>query len=182
MKKNTKNRCRKLKFCIYKTKTLKIKIICFIFIINNQYTIIKKGGYCVPADGRNRCFTHVSLILMTDKELQHLRRSELLEILLAQQKQIDSLKKELAEANEQLAERKIIMAKSGSIAEAALKLNGIFEAAQQAADQYLYSIGAAGEKGRVNLDGIDTPGETEEATQKKSADIEGKQSRKRRKK
>lgn len=84
---------------------------------------------------------------MTDKELQRLRRSELLEILLAQQKQIDSLKKELAEANEQLAERKIIMARSGSIAEAALKLNGIFEAAQQAADQYLYSIGAVRETG-----------------------------------
>ena len=82
---------------------------------------------------------------MTDKELQRLRRSELLEILLAQQKQIDSLKKELAEANEQLAERKIILEKSGSIAEAALKLNGIFEAAQQAADQYLYSIGAVRE-------------------------------------
>ena len=84
---------------------------------------------------------------MTDKELQRLRRSELLEILLAQQKQIDSLKKELAEANEQLAERKIIMARSGSIAEAALKLNGIFEAAQEAADQYLYSIGAVGKTG-----------------------------------
>ena len=77
---------------------------------------------------------------MTDKELQRLRRSELLEILLAQQKQIDSLKKELAEAKEQLAE-------SGSIAEAALKLNGIFEAAQKAADQYLYSIGAVRETG-----------------------------------
>jgi hypothetical protein len=119
---------------------------------------------------------------MTDKELQRLRRSELLEILLAQQKQIDSLKKELADANEQLAERKIVIEKSGSIAEAALKLNGIFEAAQRAANQYLYSIGAAGEKGRADLNGIDAPGETEEATQKNSADIEGKQSRKRRKK
>ena len=86
-------------------------------------------------------------MFMTDKELQRLRRSELLEILLAQQKQIDSLKKELAEAKEQLAERKIIMARSGSIAEAALKLNGIFEAAQKAADQYLYSIGAVRETG-----------------------------------
>ena len=38
---------------------------------------------------------------MTDKELQRLRRSELLEILLSQQKQIESLKKELAEAKEQ---------------------------------------------------------------------------------
>ena len=80
---------------------------------------------------------------MTDKELQRLRRSELLEILLVQQKQIDSLKEELADAKEQLAERKIAIEKSGSIAEAALKLNGIFEAAQRAADQYLYSIGAA---------------------------------------
>jgi hypothetical protein len=42
-----------------------------------------------------------------------------------------------------LAERKIVIEKSGSIAEAALKLNGIFEAAQRAADQYLYSIGVA---------------------------------------
>ena len=86
---------------------------------------------------------HDLLIIMTDKELQRLRLSELLEILLAQQKQIDSLKKELADANEQLAERKIVIEKSGSIAEAALKLNGIFEAAQRAADQYLYSIGVA---------------------------------------
>ena len=79
---------------------------------------------------------------MTDKELQRLRRSELLEILLSQQKQIESLKKELAEAKEQLEDRKLVMARSGSIAEAALKLNGIFEAAQRAADQYLFSIGA----------------------------------------
>ena len=97
---------------------------------------------------------------MTDKELQHLRRSELLEILLAQQKQIDSLKKELAEAKEQLAERKIVLEKSGSIAEAALKLNGIFEAAQQAADQYLYSIGAVKE--------------TDEMQQRKSEDTGAK--------
>ena len=81
---------------------------------------------------------------MTDKELQRLRRSELLEILLSQQKQIESLKKELAEAKEQLEDRKLVMARSGSIAEAALKLNGIFEAAQRAADQYLFSIGATG--------------------------------------
>ena len=40
---------------------------------------------------------------MTDKELQRLRRSELLEILLSQQKQIESLKKELAEAKKGIA-------------------------------------------------------------------------------
>ena len=79
---------------------------------------------------------------MTDKELQRLRRSELLEILLSQQKQIESLKSELAEAKKQIEDRKLILARSGSSAEAALKLNGIFEAAQRAADQYLFSIGA----------------------------------------
>ena len=99
---------------------------------------------------------------MTDKELQRLRRSELLEILLSQQKQIESLKKELAEAKEQLEDRKLVMAQSGSIAEAALKLNGIFEAAQRAADQYLFSIGATDlSKKNGYLTGVDTTGITD---------------------
>ena len=98
---------------------------------------------------------------MTDKELQRLRRSELLEILLSQQKQIESLKKELAEAKEQLEDRKLVMARSGSIAEAALKLNGIFEAAQRAADQYLFSIGATDlSKKNGYLTGFDATGIT----------------------
>ncbi len=36
--------------------------------------------------------------------------------------------------------RAIELKEAGSIAEAALRLNGIFEAAQKAADQYLYNI------------------------------------------
>ena len=36
--------------------------------------------------------------------------------------------------------RRIQLAEAGSIAEAALRLNGIFETAQQAADQYLYNL------------------------------------------
>ncbi len=36
--------------------------------------------------------------------------------------------------------RKIQIEEAGSIAEAALRLNGIFEAAQKAADQYLYNL------------------------------------------
>ena len=99
---------------------------------------------------------------MTDKELQRLRRSELLEILLSQQKQIESLKKELAEAKEQLEDRKLVMARSGSIAEAALKLNGIFEAAQRAADQYLFSVGATDlSKKNGSLTGFDATGITD---------------------
>ena len=36
--------------------------------------------------------------------------------------------------------REIELREAGSIAEAALRLNGVFEAAQKAADQYLYNI------------------------------------------
>lgn len=44
------------------------------------------------------------------------------------------------EIEEMKASRKIELAEAGSIAEAALKLNGIFEVAQQAADQYLMNV------------------------------------------
>lgn len=77
---------------------------------------------------------------MTDKELRKLSRSELLEMLLIQSREVERLKSELEIANQKLENRKIILSESGSIAEAALKLNQIFEAAQNAADQYLESI------------------------------------------
>ena len=41
----------------------------------------------------------------------------------------------------QQATRKIQLEQAGSIAEAALQLNGIFEQAQKIADQYLYNVG-----------------------------------------
>lgn len=77
---------------------------------------------------------------MTDKELKKFSRAELLEILLEQSKEMEKLKSELAEVREQLNSREIKLGKAGSIAEAALGLNNIFEAAQAAADQYLDNI------------------------------------------
>lgn len=77
---------------------------------------------------------------MTDKELRKLSRAELLEMLLIQSKEVERLKNELEEANRKLDDRRIILEESGSIAEAALKLNDIFEVAQRAAEQYLESI------------------------------------------
>lgn len=88
---------------------------------------------------------------MTEKQLKKLSRAELLEILIQQAKRNDSLEAELAELKtfyeekiseyEALLERKTIaIEESGSIAEASLKLSGIFEAAQQAADIYLENI------------------------------------------
>lgn len=77
---------------------------------------------------------------MTDRELKKLSRAALLEILLTQSKEIDRLRAEIDELNEKLDDRDIVMRSSGSIAEASLKINGVFEAAQKAADQYVNSV------------------------------------------
>ena len=55
--------------------------------------------------------------------------------------QKDAKIKELKETIEEMkASREIELTEAGSIAEAALRLNGIFEAAQKAADQYLMNV------------------------------------------
>lgn len=79
---------------------------------------------------------------MTDKELRKLGRKELLEMLLEQSREVVQLQQELEEARRQLEDRRILLEDSGSIAEAALKLNRVFEAAQEAANQFLESSGA----------------------------------------
>lgn len=77
---------------------------------------------------------------MTEKELHKLKRGELLEMMLAQSREIDALRARVSELEEKLADREIRIRESGSIAEAALKINGIFEAAQAAADQYMENV------------------------------------------
>ena len=77
---------------------------------------------------------------MTEKELRRLNRAELLEMLIAQSKRLSRVEEELSAAQEELERRKIAITTSGSLAEAALKLNGIFEATDQAAAQYLDSL------------------------------------------
>lgn len=84
---------------------------------------------------------------MTDKELQRLKRGELLEILLEQSRENEALKLQLEEKNkaidelkEKLENRKIDLEKAGTIAEASFKLNGVFDAAEKAAQQYLENL------------------------------------------
>lgn len=77
---------------------------------------------------------------MTEKELRRLSRMDLLEMLLEQSREVERLQKELETVKNQLSDRRIMEQESGSIAEASLKLNKVFEAAQQAADQYLENI------------------------------------------
>ena len=77
---------------------------------------------------------------MTDKELKRLSRAELLELLLESNRENDRLREQLEKAKALLASRVIEIENAGSIAEAALALNGVFEAAQKAADQYLENV------------------------------------------
>ena len=77
---------------------------------------------------------------MTEKELRKLNRAELLELLLELSRENEALQAQLKQTEAALSDRRLQMEEAGSIAEAALRLSGIFEAAQKAADQYLSSV------------------------------------------
>ena len=77
---------------------------------------------------------------MADKDLKRLSRTELLELLLQQTRERERLEKKLAEAERLLAERELRLEKAGDIAHAALEINGVMEAAQAAARQYLENV------------------------------------------
>lgn len=77
---------------------------------------------------------------MKDRQLRRLTKIELLELLKAQKEENEDLREENEELKAKLAEREILKEKAGSIAEAALQINEVFEAAQRAADQYLENV------------------------------------------
>ena len=77
---------------------------------------------------------------MTEKEMKRLSRAELLELLLIQTRETERLKVKLEAARQQLANREIQIRESGSLAEAVLVVNGVVDAAQAAATQYLENI------------------------------------------
>lgn len=62
------------------------------------------------------------------------------------EKEIASLKEELQEAKKAVQDRSIAIDEAGSIAMAALKLNGVFEAAQAASQQYIENIRCLSER------------------------------------
>lgn len=83
---------------------------------------------------------------MKEKQLRKLKRIELYEIMLAQADEIDRLQTELAQAEAELADKRIKIAEAGSLAQASLQLTKVFEEAQKTADLYLTNIKAnAGE-------------------------------------
>ena len=74
--------------------------------------------------------------------LKSLSKLELLELLAEQEREIQKLEHRLEEQDKIIQQRTLCMERAGNIAQAALHLNGVFEAAQKAADQYVESVKA----------------------------------------
>ena len=96
---------------------------------------------------------------MTDQELRRLSRADLIDIIYTLQQQKEQAEQQLAQAQAQLQDRQLRLANASSIAEAALSLNGVFDAAQ-AADQYLQAVRASA---------AETQAQKEQINQKPSA-------------
>lgn len=94
---------------------------------------------------------------MTDKELRRLSRRELLQMLLEQTSEVERLQAELDKTRAELNDRAIMLESCGNIAEVSLKINHVFEAVQQAAEQYL-----------ANVRRINTGQQTQEEAQEQS--------------
>ena len=90
--------------------------------------------------------------------MRKLNRYQLLEMLIIQTERADKLQARLELALKKLNEQELHMSELGSIAEASLKLKGVFQAAQEAADMYL-------EAAKRQADGI------EEAARRRAEEI-----------
>ena len=79
---------------------------------------------------------------MTDRQLRRASRADLLKLLLEQRKESEALRQQISQMEEQLQRRQIAIDQSGTLAEAALKLSGIFDAAETACQYYTENIRA----------------------------------------
>ena len=89
---------------------------------------------------------------MKQPDLRSLSRSELLELLIQQGEELEALQEQLQECRMQLENRKLAITEAGSIAEAALKVSGVFEAAQTASAQYLENIQLLSEQQKASTE------------------------------
>lgn len=113
---------------------------------------------------------------MTDRDLRKMNRKELLELLIASEKENDQLKEQLQQQTVQLQNRELQIKNAGSIAEAALVLNGVFESADRAAAQYLENIKRCSEQQQSIYDRI-----VSEAEQKAKEILDNAESEKQKK-
>lgn len=83
---------------------------------------------------------------MTDKEVRKLRKKTLIEMLLNLTQEKEALVEEIWELRKKLNDREIRLENAGTIAEASFELNGVLNAAQKAAEQYLDNVKALSER------------------------------------
>ncbi|WP_297567304.1 hypothetical protein [uncultured Faecalibaculum sp.] len=96
---------------------------------------------------------------MDSRKLRKSSRQELLEMLLDATEENEQLRKENSELRQQLESRRLLCEQSGSLAEAALKLSGIFEAADEAVRIYQASLKPEQDPEPVNTGEQDGPSE-----------------------
>ena len=77
---------------------------------------------------------------MTDKEFKRLSRAQLIDIIYQLQLKEEELLAENQKLKDELTDKRIKLSQAGNIAEAALAINDVMQAAQRAADQYLEEI------------------------------------------
>ena len=101
---------------------------------------------------------------MPETDLKKKNRTELLEMLVKQGKKLEELQGQLDKANADLADRAIKIEKAGTMAEASFMLNGVLEAVDAAARQYIENIKlAAGKQGAEAQGAPDAPEKQAEA-------------------
>ena len=91
---------------------------------------------------------------MTDREIRHLSKTELLSIIRDQEQELQQMKEKTEKLEHQLSDKRIGLKKCGSIAEASLQVNRVFEDAQSAADQYLSEVKERRDKAGTEADRI----------------------------
>ena len=77
---------------------------------------------------------------MLDKELKKLSRRELEDIIYQLKKNEKQMQEEIASLQNALTDKRVRLSEAGSVAEAALSVTNVFEAAQKSADIYLHEI------------------------------------------
>ena len=77
---------------------------------------------------------------MNDREIRKLTRAELIEIIYQLQLNQEELEAENKRLKEELEDKRLRINNAGNIAYAALEINNVMEAAQNAANMYLHEI------------------------------------------
>lgn len=126
------------KICLWRCMMQKLQFLCRV----SENDLLSE--FCQAEDCGE-------VLEVAERELRKMRRSELIEIIYALKTREEELTRKTEELERKLEQREILLSEAGSIAQAAMGLNRVFEAAQAAADDYLASVKAANP---INLDKI----------------------------